>query len=309
MPQCYFETLEPSGDPLSKDGGNFRFGLYGEGSPTPSPGVRIHTTGLGPGNYRILRPRLTLPAADDLQVQMQARVRSTIVPANDFQGVGLQIRAFNTAEPINQVDINGIDTNQLLWLGGGPVQWRNLTAVHTIPAGVGADQFTGELLTYGPAGGYADVTSMRIRTIQDRLESWFNGGPDVRNIGGGIAFIDYGPTLAVNLVRGHRVEVNFNGRIKTSSDGRPELYLITRLREPNGNEIEYREPALIVPPMQQGIEYPVDRYRLIDIDRPFNQIRFRIEWIFNSIPSASGTLTLSNGQFDVHIGDVVQDGS
>lgn len=177
MTILYFPTID--GDRLNPSG-DFTFGQgLGEGTGDRSYGIRIRTA--GSGSHRTLRPRLLLPVQDDLQVQLQARILSTIVSANDFEGVGLQVRAFRyDGINVNEVWRNQSETNPRLWYKEGANRWVYHTAVETIPANTGAMFFAPEIVANG-GSGFVDVSSVRLRTLYDLLFENFNGGPDVRS--------------------------------------------------------------------------------------------------------------------------------
>lgn len=134
MTILYFPTID--GDRLNPSG-DFTFGQgLGEGTGDRSYGIRIRTA--GSGSHRTLRPRLLLPVQDDLQVQLQARILSTIVSANDFEGVGLQVRAFRyDGINVNEVWRNQSETNPRHGTRKGPTDGyttRRLRQYPPIPA-------------------------------------------------------------------------------------------------------------------------------------------------------------------------------
>ena len=304
MSILYFETIDSTNRLIPS--GDFEFGQgFGEGTGDRSYGIRIRTA--GSGAHRTLRPRRLLPIQDDLQIQLQARIFSTIVSANDFEGVGLQVRAFRfDGINVNEVWRNQIETNPLLWYKEGASRWVYHTAVETIPASSGASFFVPEIVANG-GSGFVDVSSFRVRSVYSLVTENINAGPDVRNYN----FTTFDRihhdlfTLPTTINRGQEVSISYEAEITNSNEIRFWYRPVARLRRLDGTEVfQYLQNAPQTP-MEPDSRAISANHELI-ADEPYDQIRFSLFHIDN--PNA-GSLSISDQVIRVHRRDIVRTAS
>ena len=218
----YFDQLEQTGDRFSKDSGKFLYGAYGEGLSASSRGWRIETSGEDTSEYRVLRPRVALPVGDSQRYSMQARVLSNVSTTQDFRGIGLQARAFNSSDSdaVTEVWRNEIDTNPDLWLREvDPARWRYLTAVDRIPKSSGAEWFVPELLVIGEVGGWAQVSMFAARTANASIITHLNAGPDNRHIDGtSFGIFTVFEQENIDISRGQDYHINVEANVTVDDD-------------------------------------------------------------------------------------------
>jgi len=304
----YFSNIEPE-NRLSKENTNFQFGAYGEGSGVRSSGVRIKTSGVN--EYRVLRPRLMVPVQDGYQYQMQARVLSTVGTSGEYQGVGLQARAFHG---LDQVWVNSIDTNPALWLREQSfTEWRYLTSVDRIPRGIGSQYLVPELVVTGESG-YVDVTSIRVRTMYDELVELIQPqGVDTRVYDRStitdnalLQTVDILDPVPVDLVPGQVVNYSFSGNYFCDYD-LSLVYLAPYLRKYDGVE-EPRNYYSTIGAIRANTTTEISGERSFKCDKRYNQLRFKM-YFYGAPSDQPSNHSFTDLQINVHVKDIVKSGN